>query len=102
MIEFTCSCGKQLQAEEQHAGLTTRCSQCGRELAIPSRTGAFRGEAARDLGGARSTEVQQEPTRPRRARPSPSETRLSPQTSGKAIAALIFGVLSLGCNFFAG
>jgi prepilin-type processing-associated H-X9-DG protein len=102
MIEFICSCGKELQAEEEHAGRLTRCPQCGRELPIPGREGAIRSEPAQDHARSRSTDVQQEPERSRFDTPDTSDTRMRPQTSGKATAALILGICSLGCNFLTG
>jgi hypothetical protein len=35
MIPFSCSCGKQLQAEEQYAGQSVSCPACGARLTIP-------------------------------------------------------------------
>jgi hypothetical protein len=39
-IEFPCSCGQVLQAQDEHAGQLTRCPKCGREVTIPGVTPA--------------------------------------------------------------
>jgi hypothetical protein len=78
-IHFSCSCGQELSAAEEHAGRTTRCPGCGAELKIPRSSTAIQDEP-RDL-----------PERPRRRpreeddrddRPSPA---VQDATSGKAI-----------------
>jgi hypothetical protein len=35
-IRFACPCGQELEADPDHAGLTTECPLCRRELQIPS------------------------------------------------------------------
>lgn len=84
-IIVTCECGKQFQTGDENAGRRARCPDCGRELIIPPP-----GQAA---------------TKPYTMTdgmdfPPAGETR----TSGKAIASLILGILSLACclNVFAG
>ena len=34
-IAFSCECGQQMQAKEEHAGRPTRCPKCGRDMTIP-------------------------------------------------------------------
>jgi prepilin-type processing-associated H-X9-DG protein len=102
MIEFTCTCGKPLQADEQHAGRMTRCPACGREQPIPARDGAIRGDAPEDRGSARPTDFQGEPGRRREAGRRESDRPPAPQTSGKAVAALVLGLLSFGMLCLAG
>jgi hypothetical protein len=92
MIEFTCTCGKPLRAEEEHAGRLTRCPECGREQLIPGRGGAIQPDAPADVGRARPTDFREERDRPYDAPPRPRD--LPPQTSGKAVAALAFGLCS--------
>jgi hypothetical protein len=92
MIEFTCTCGKPLRAEEQHAGRLTRCPECGREQPIPGGDAAIRADAPDGRGRPRSTDFQDEPDRPRGGPRSSRDE--PPRTSGKAVAALIFGLCS--------
>jgi prepilin-type processing-associated H-X9-DG protein len=35
-ITFTCECGQEMQAQDEHAGRRTRCPKCGRDTLIPS------------------------------------------------------------------
>jgi hypothetical protein len=35
-IQFTCSCGRKLQAKDEHAGRTVRCPDCGAESTVPA------------------------------------------------------------------
>src|SRR5437870_8157476 len=92
-ITFTCDCGKQLQAEDQYAGRTTRCPACGRELPIPGRADAVR--AAEEFPRPASGSAEG----PRRGWGEPDEAREvaagPPRSSGKAIASLIVGIFSL-------
>src|SRR5262249_53173021 len=34
-IQFTCSCGRALQAKEEHAGRRVKCPACGAEATVP-------------------------------------------------------------------
>ena len=34
-IQFACSCGHKLQAEEEHVGRLVRCPACGAETTVP-------------------------------------------------------------------
>jgi hypothetical protein len=90
MIDFTCDCGKSLQAREEHAGQRTRCPDCGRELRIPEPSTAVEpGPPGRRPRGADEEYDAYEPAR------SPE------RTSGMAKASLILGLL-LPCTFFTG
>jgi len=102
MIEFKCSCGTPLQADEQYVGRLTRCPQCGREQPIPARGGAVRSDVSAEGARPRSTDMQEEPGRRFGDRPYAAEARAASQTSGKAIAALVFGIGSLVFYCFAG
>jgi hypothetical protein len=91
MISFRCSCGKLLQAQEEHAGMATACPACGKELAIPK------------VGPAPEPEVlpvleAHEARLPRRSRWDDDDDRDRPPppsgTSGKATTAFILGLLS--------
>ena len=77
-IIVTCECGKQFQTSDANAGGRSQCPACGRDLIIP--------KAEFDPG----------------ATASPILEELTPRTSGKAIASLVLGILSLFCSFFTG
>jgi hypothetical protein len=115
-IRFTCTCGKELQAREEHAGRTTRCPACGTEQVIPGSTtenvqsqrepGArrefteedtnVRAERAAPSGGRRRNEEEEDDFEERRDRP------VAKGTSGKAWASLILGIMSFGCTLITG
>jgi hypothetical protein len=107
MIRFVCECGKQLQARDEHAGLMVLCPSCQRQQQVPQApppavqpVEAIEPAAAR--GGVRRSpppirdEPEVEDDRPRRRPPVGN--------SGKAIASLILGIVSLvcGCSCVAG
>ncbi len=102
MIEFKCSCGTPLQADEQYVGRLTRCPQCGREQPIPARDNAIRSDVAAERARARSTDVQEEPGRRFGDRPYAADAPQGTRTSGKAIAALVFGLCALVFSCLAG
>ena len=35
MIQFGCTCGRRLQAREEHVGLQVACPSCGATLTVP-------------------------------------------------------------------
>jgi hypothetical protein len=39
-IQFTCSCGRKLQAAEEHAGRRVKCPACGGETTVPADSSA--------------------------------------------------------------
>jgi prepilin-type processing-associated H-X9-DG protein len=76
-ILVTCECGKQFQTRDENVGRRARCPDCGRELIIPKGDG----------------------------NPYDAPTLLEsvePRTSGKAVASLVLGLLSLVCTLFTG
>jgi hypothetical protein len=103
VIRFTCTCGKQLQAQDEYAGRHTSCPDCGRDLLIP------------DAG-----EVQEATAAPISSVPRPADRRREEgswhddelregaeeggprRTSGKAIASLVLGIASFLCTIFTG
>jgi hypothetical protein len=94
-IRFTCSCGRELQANDEYAGRLTRCPDCSAELRIPNASTDVRERTARDDA----------PRRPQRRMASDYDEdrgaarRPMQQTSAKAIWALILGFLSFGFGF---
>jgi prepilin-type processing-associated H-X9-DG protein len=94
MIEFTCDCGKPLQAREEHAGQRTRCPDCGRELRIPAASAAIEPRPPR--GQPRPARMEEEYDDREDAARRPG------RTSGKAKASLILGLLSLILCIFTG
>ena len=100
MIQFTCPCGKALHARDEHAGQTTRCPACGRDLDIPDAAGVQTADAPRSQGRPRDEGVQ---GRPDRSGADREDRPRAPTTSGKAITSVILGVLSLMlCSVFSG
>lgn len=77
-ILVTCKCGQQFQTKDENAGRRARCPDCGVELVIPKPGFLLEHD---ELAGL-------EP--------------VTTVTSGKAIASLILGILSLLCMFFTG
>jgi prepilin-type processing-associated H-X9-DG protein len=80
-ILVTCECGKQFQTKDENAGRRARCPDCGRELII---------SGPGEMGGGGDVfapvAVKEGPT----------------GTSGKAIASLVLGIMSLVCTLFTG
>jgi hypothetical protein len=96
MIRFVCTCGRELEAANRHAGAEGRCPRCGTIMLIPvSSSGAppsflVRGEGLQPIA-PESVEV---------AWPKPSPERpLAPflPRNGKAKASLALGVVALAC-----
>jgi prepilin-type processing-associated H-X9-DG protein len=76
-ILVTCECGKQFQTRDENVGRRAQCPECGRELIIPKGdVNPF--DAPTLLEGVEA------------------------RTSGKAIASLVLGLLSLVCTLFTG
>jgi len=86
MIRFVCDCGKSLEAQDESGGRLMRCPQCGRDLQVPSDAVGVHADAPPE---------QRYANRPRPDRDWDDGPRAAPPVSGKAIAALILGVLSL-------
>jgi hypothetical protein len=100
-IQFSCACGRQLQASDEHAGRRTRCPACGQEMTIPGNAAGIQRPEPREVSRARPDHreaIAQEPARGER-RPTWSaededDWQGPPRTSGKAIASLVLGLLS--------
>src|SRR5690348_2521915 len=85
MIQFTCECGRRLQALESSAGRQVGCPACGQQQLVP----AVGAEAIQPAG---PEQVQSQ--RPPRL-PEETSAEAPVKTSGKAIASLVLGLSSL-------
>lgn len=97
MIRFVCECGKQLQARDDNAGKLDVCPVCQRQVKVPAESPPPEAVQADLPVVVEEPELEEEriTERPRR-RSQPAGS------SGKAIASLILGILSLFCNVLAG
>jgi hypothetical protein len=122
-IQFACSCGRKLQAQDEHAGRRVQCPSCGAEMTVPAgetavqtaedvpprqdpvkaeRPGPLDDDDAERVSRRRSRDRDEddEDDRPRRRRREYDEDdedyshREPTRTSGKATAALVLGALS--------
>lgn len=101
MIRFSCECGKALQSRAENAGQQVSCPSCGRMQFVPAvnpdairvSEDSVRPAAAADFEEA---EPERDAERPSRA------DAVTTSTSGKAVASLVLGILSLLCNVLAG
>src|SRR5438105_14986705 len=101
MIQFGCTCGKQLQAREEHVGLQVVGPSCGSMLAVPGNPQAVR-PAAVPSAPPMPAPV---PSGYTAGRPYPGpgpgaprarrEHGAAPALSGKALASLILGTLTI-------
>jgi prepilin-type processing-associated H-X9-DG protein len=112
-IRFSCACGKEMQAQDEHAGRKTKCPGCGVELMIPGRSTQVRppqGQKAsrssdRGVDYEDDDKIAERPARKTGRREEDAEEdrtggRPTARTSGKAIVCLILGLMSFGCNVF--
>jgi hypothetical protein len=97
MIRFDCECGKTLQAREENAGMMVRCPACQRTMTVPN-------VPATSIQSEEPVEAAPPRQRVQRERPElPEDEDKEPAaSSGKAIASLVFGILSLFCNVLTG
>jgi hypothetical protein len=65
-IQFNCSCGRKLQASEEHVGRRVRCPACGAEMAVPAGETAVQPSAA--AAAPKPSAVQ-----PKQGRPKPDD-----------------------------
>jgi Protein of unknown function (DUF1559)/Domain of unknown function (DUF4190) len=97
-ISFSCECGQQLQAKEEHAGRLTRCPKCGSDVMIPSiepappPETAARPEAVTPRPRPDVSHLEDDWEERRRRRPAVTEA-----TSNAAIVSLVLGILSVLC-----
>jgi hypothetical protein len=106
MIRFVCPCGKQLQAREENAGKTVLCPACKQQLRVPQPPAtAVQPEEALEPAPAPSRVQRERPVlrEESEADDRPRRRGAEPGSSGKAIASLVLGILSLcGCSCLAG
>jgi hypothetical protein len=88
IIRFSCSCGKELQARDEHARGTTRCPDCGAEQVIPCATSERIQASPEPAVLRRYREAEQDDFEKRPLRQGPTGT------SSKAWASLNLGVAS--------
>jgi hypothetical protein len=96
-IEYSCTCGQRLQAQSEDFGRLMRCPACGQESTVPDsapipespKPAASEVDSARRRWGEERFDETDERQRAER-------------TSGKAIAAVVFGVLSFCSSILAG
>jgi hypothetical protein len=118
-IRFTCQCGQELQAREEHAGRKTRCPKCGAEPIIPGAAAESVQSKEDAAPAARRRDFDEEDDRVRSKPDSParaphfesadeddfserSDRPIGTGTSGKARVSLILGLMSFGCTLLAG
>jgi hypothetical protein len=115
-IQFLCSCGRKLQAQEEHVGRRVRCPACGAETTIPGASQAVQPRPAHRAAEDDDEAYEERPRRPphdqdderprRRLREDEGESEYDEEgqatgTSGKAVAALVLGLLSFCLSAFA-
>jgi hypothetical protein len=102
-ILLTCECGKQLRVRDENAGRRFKCPACGHVLVAPPGGGEAAVQAAPAAGPPRADRIpggEPEGTNDEHAGRGPRGRR-GPRTSGKAIASLVFGLLSFCLWVFA-
>src|SRR5262245_16487938 len=92
MIAFRCSCGKLLQAKEEHAGLEITCPTCGTASVVPGAGEAIQPAPAH--GGAPPVAGPTARQPPQPGPPGGPPRPRGAEPSGKALAALILGALT--------
>jgi len=110
-IRFSCACGKEMQAQDEHAGRKTRCPGCGAALKIPGRSTQVRPPQGPKASRSSDRRVDYEDDDKIAERPARKAGRMeedaeedregerpTAKTSGKAIFCLILGLMSFGCN----
>lgn len=107
MIRFTCACGRQLQARDENAGKVVLCPACQQRVRVPDPPSTSIQSEEPVESSAPQQRVQRQ--RPRLRDESEEESAGAESTglppagrSGKAVASLILGVLSVFCNILTG
>ncbi len=121
-IQFACSCGRKLQSQDEHAGREVRCPECGALQTVPAADNAVQAEEPAKPGPVQATkprraevvDEERDEDRPRRRPDDDQDEERRPRRfsreddedddprirrpagmSGKAVAALVLGLLSL-------
>jgi hypothetical protein len=115
MIRFVCECGKQLQARDENAGKAVLCPACQRQIRVPAAPPPADAVLPEEPPARPSAEPRVQKTRPvRRDEPEieheeeeaderPRRRSREAVNSGKAIASLVLGIVSLcGCTCLTG
>jgi hypothetical protein len=104
MIQFRCECGKLLQARDEDVGGIAVCPSCQAELRVPDDRDAIQAERRgrrADEERVRHAPEDDLPVRGRRESDrEPDYTE--PATSGKAVASMVLGALSILLVFLTG
>jgi hypothetical protein len=91
MIRFACPCGRQLQARDEDAGRQAKCPLCDAVSVIPDGSPPTAPDAVQADRPARPRRDERD-ERPRRREGDRDHDLRPAGSSGKAIAALIFGL----------
>jgi prepilin-type processing-associated H-X9-DG protein len=102
MIQFACTCGNRLQADDDHAGKEMMCPKCGRDIVIPE-SGQHAGTVAVPPGRGETIPRKTRRIVTEQVEAWPAESPPA-RTSRKAVASLILGICSivLLCTFLTG
>jgi prepilin-type processing-associated H-X9-DG protein len=103
MIRITCACGKQIQTQDEHAGRSISCPECGRDILIPDADEVMEATAAATPASPRPSDHRREETSHGDKERELDDDEAGPsKTSRKAIASLILGIASFLCTIFTG
>jgi hypothetical protein len=114
MIRFVCECGKLLQAREENAGKLVLCPACQRQLTVPLAPPAPTAVQPEEPAARPSAEPRVQRDQPtlsdepemeieQEVEDRPRRRRRPADSSGKAIASLVLGILSMcGCTCLTG
>ncbi len=106
-IQFDCSCGRKLQAQEEHVGCRVRCPACGEETTVPASSQGVQPRPDRRRVDKDEDAYEERPQRARRRLAEDEDEgeydvdRPRSGTSGKAVAAVVLGLLSFCLSAFA-
>ncbi|HEV2294476.1 MAG TPA: hypothetical protein VGR35_11520 [Tepidisphaeraceae bacterium] len=77
-IAFSCSCGRKINAKDEHAGKRVKCPGCQQPITVPARSGAVAAKpaAAMASAGAKSSAPLRKPPAAKPAAPAPVDDDL--------------------------
>lgn len=106
-IDFTCECGKEYRADDQYAGMETKCKRCGASIIIPQPGSMLSGtdfdnsgSAIRDAGipgfssHSGSSRKPRGPKKPSRRRPQTEQRSKGRRRASGSLSNLIWPSLS--------